>query len=154
VKVGPLNSIFATKVHQQRLPLRPRRQIATQGHSEDMPRRSGRLSLPGAAARSKNPTVAPHTLRVRYLSEDSIISELASEMASWQPLLVALKRACQMILVNKFAQEFGVWGGSLGTVSDDSVIIYLTLGEMTQDPRSQCVLLSLRCSCPSVLVCK
>jgi hypothetical protein len=109
VKVGPLNSDFATKVHQDRLPLCPRRQIATQGHSEDMPRRSGRLLLPGAAARSKKPTVAPHTLRVRYLSEDSIISELASEMASWQPLLAVLKRAWSEKLANKFAQEFGIW---------------------------------------------
>jgi hypothetical protein len=118
VKIGPLNSHLATKVQPDRRPLRPRRQIATQGHCEDMPRRSGRLPLPGAAARSKKPTVAPHTFRVRYLNEDSINSELASEMASWQPRLVALKRACKMIWVNKFAQEFWIWGGSLGTVEE------------------------------------
>jgi hypothetical protein len=72
VKVGPLNSHFATKVHPDRLPLCPRRQIATQGHSEDIPRRSGRLPLPGAAARSKKPTVAPHTFRIDYLRDRSV----------------------------------------------------------------------------------
>jgi hypothetical protein len=69
VTVGPLNSHFATKVHPDRLPLCPRRQNATQGHSGDFPRRSGRLPLPGAAARSKKTTVAPHTFRIDYLRD-------------------------------------------------------------------------------------
>jgi hypothetical protein len=117
VKVGPLNSDFATKVHPDRLPLRPRRHSATQDRSADMPCRFGLLPRPGAAAWSITPTVAPHTFRVRYLSEDPMGKEIFSEMASWQPLLAALERAWSEKLAKKFAQEFWIWGGSLGTVN-------------------------------------
>jgi hypothetical protein len=50
---------------------------------------------------------------VRYLSEDP---KIVGEMASWQPLLAALERAWSEKLAKKFALEFGIWGGSLGTV--------------------------------------
>jgi hypothetical protein len=43
----------------------------------------GYFPRPGAAARSITPTVAPHTLRVRYPSEDPKLSEIFSEMDSF-----------------------------------------------------------------------
>jgi hypothetical protein len=87
VKVGPLNSHFATKLHPDRLPLRPRRHSATQDRYADMPRRFGILTPPGEAARSTHPTVAPHTFRVRYLSEDPMGKEIFSEMDAWGVVL-------------------------------------------------------------------
>jgi hypothetical protein len=94
VKVGLVNCVFVTKVQPDRPPLRLRRLYVLRGHSEDIPYRGDRIPRLEAAARSSNPTFAPHTFKIGFLREDPNVSEKNPAPAPTYIRLAAHQRAC------------------------------------------------------------